>query len=402
MSVEIRPCSREEVNDALGPISHFFGRRPDPERTETFLRVLEPERMLAAWDGGRAVGGAGAFSFRLTVPGARVPAAGVTVVGVAPTHRRRGVLTAMTRAQLDDVHRRGEPLALLWASEETIYGRFGYGMAVQGGDIDLARRHGAFRTPVDVGEGRLVGEEEAFELVAPVYERVAAQTPGMHARSEAWWKTRVLTNESAPWAGQGEQLRVVLEVDGRPTAYALYRVEASWEAGSSTGVVRVAEAMGDSPRATAAVWRYLLDVDWLERVQAWHLPVDHPLWFLLAEPRRMGFRIGDSLWLRLVDVGAALSARSYTDSGSVVFEVRDEFCPWNDGRWRVQDGQAERTTAPAELSLDVADLASVYLGGFTFGQLAHAQRVEELTDGAVVRADALFRTDRAPWSPEIF
>jgi predicted acetyltransferase len=402
LSIEIRTCTREEVHDALAPVSHFFGRRPDPERTERHLRVLEPERMHAAWDGGRAVGSAGAFSFLLTVPGARVPTAGVTMVAVAPTHRRRGILTAMTRAQLDDMHRRGEPLAALWASEETIYGRFGYGMAAQGADIEVARRHGAFREQVVAAEGRLVEEEEAFELVGPIYERVAADTAGMFARSEDWWATRVLTNESAPWTGEGEQLRVILEFDGEPVAYALYRVEPSWQAGSSTGVVRVAEAMGDSPQATAAIWRYLLDIDWLERVQAWSLPVDHPLWLLLAEPRRMGFRLLDTLWLRLVDVGAALSARTYAGANSVVFEVRDEFCPWNDGRWRLQDGQAERTTAPAEVALGVAELASVYLGGFTFAQLARAQRLEELAEGAVERADALFRTDRAPWCPEIF
>jgi predicted acetyltransferase len=402
LSVEIRTCTRDEVHDALAPISHFFGRRPDPERTERHLRVLEPERMHAAWDGGRAVGSAGAFSFRLTVPGARAPAAGITMVAVAPTHRRRGILTAMTRAQLDDVHRRREPLAVLWASEETIYGRFGYGMAVQSGYIELARRYAAFREPMAAVEGRLVDQEEALELVPPIYERIAAETTGMLARSEDWWATRVITSESPPWARQGEQLCVVLEVDGQPAAYALYRVEPSWTAGSSTGVVDVAEAMGASSQATAAIWRYLLDVDWLERVQASHLPVDHPLWLLLAEPRRMGFRLEDSLWLRLVDVGTALSARTYAGPGSVVFEVSDEFCPWNDGRWRLQDGEAERTTAPAELALDVGDLASVYLGGFTFAQLARADRLEERSEDAVARADTLFRTDRAPWCPEIF
>jgi predicted acetyltransferase len=403
VTVEIRTCAREEVNDALAPIGHFFGRTPGPERTERFFRVLEPARMHAAWEDGRAVGGAGAFSFQLTVPGGRVPAAGVTVVGVLPTHRRRGILTAMTRSQLDDVHRRGEPLAALWASEETIYGRFGYGMASLTGEFDLERVYGAFRAPlVPEGQARLVGVEEALDLLPPIYERVASRTPGMFARSPDWWETRSLSKEGFAWAGEGEQFRAVLELDSVPAAYAIYRVTASWEAGSSTGVVRVAEAMGDGGRATAQIWRYLLDIDWLRRIEAPLEPVDHPLFLLLVEPRRMRFRIGDALWLRLVDVGAALSARTYAGPESVVFEVRDEFCPWNDGRWRLQDGRAERTTAPAELSLPVADLASTYLGGFTFAQLARAGRLEERADRAVERADALFRTDRAPWCPEIF
>jgi predicted acetyltransferase len=161
--------------------------------------------------------------------------------------------------------------------------------------------------------------------------------------------------------------------------------------------------MGDTPPATAGIWRYLLDVDWLEHVQASLLPVDHSLFFLLAEPRRMGFRVGDAVWLRLVDVGAALSGRSYAEDATLVFELRDSFCPWNDGRWKLQGGAAERTTALAELALDVADLASVYLGGFTWAQLAAGGLVEELADGALERADALFRRlGPAPWCPEIF
>jgi len=192
-------------------------------------------------------------------------------------------------------------------------------------------------------------------------------------------------------------MRVVLERDGEALAYALYRVKMDFESGSSTGEVRVLEAMGVSPEATAGIWRYLLDVDWLDRLQAELLPVDHPLFLLLEQPRRLRFRLADSLWLRLVDVGAALAARSL--EGDVVLEVGDAFCPWNDARYLL-DGS--KTTEDADLRLDVSDLATVYLGGFTFAQLLRAGRVEEITEGAVDRADAAFRTDRAPWCPEIF
>ncbi|MGH3006553.1 MAG: sterol carrier protein domain-containing protein [Gaiellaceae bacterium] len=145
-----------------------------------------------------------------------------------------------------------------------------------------------------------------------------------------------------------------------------------------------------------------LDVDLIHTVVAELLPVDHPLQLLLVDARRMRFRVLDGLWLRLVDVGAALSSRSYATEDTLVFEIRDTFCPWNDGRWKLQAGGAERTTAPAELALDVGDLASVYLGGFTFADLFRAGLVEELVAGALVRADAVFRTDGAPWCPEIF
>ena len=218
----------------------------------------------------------------------------------------------------------------------------------------------------------------------------------MFARSRAWWETRVLADR------EGTQLRVVYEVDGSAEAYARYRIRPAWEQGSSTGAVEVGEALAVSPRGTREIWRFLFEVDWMERVRATLLPVDHPLFLLLADARRMAFRVGDGPWVRLVDVGAALAARSYAAGDAVIFDVVDDFCPWNQGRWRLEGGEAERTEATADIRLGVAELASVYLGGFTFAQLARAVRVEELAEGAVARADAVFRTDRAPWCPEIF
>jgi len=154
--------------------------------------------------------------------------------------------------------------------------------------------------------------------------------------------------------------------------------------------------------AEAELWRYLCDIEWVGTINAWMLPLDHPLFFLLAEPRRMRFRVGDGLWVRLVDVGAALSARSYAADGAVVFEIEDAFCPWNAGRWKLEGGEAKRTRAAADLRCDVTALGSVYLGGFTFRQLVRSGRVEELRPGAAARADGLFHTDRAPWCPENF
>ena len=192
MAWDVRPTtSLEELGAAVGAISHYFGQaEPDLERTERFARAgMSLERMHAAWEDGRIIGGAGAFAFELTVPGGILPCGGVTVVGVLPTHRRRGVLRAMMRAQLDDIRERGEPLATLWASEETIYGRFGYGLASLTGSIELPRTFNALREPPDpAARTRLVSLEEAKQLVPPVYDRVRLQTPGMFARTEPWWE----------------------------------------------------------------------------------------------------------------------------------------------------------------------------------------------------------------------
>ena len=406
MDWKVRVCgSREEMRAAVSPIWHYFGRSwPSEQQVEPLARVLPAERVHAAWDGALAVGGAGAFPFELSVPGGRVRAAGVTVVGVLPSHRRRGVLRAMMRAQLDACHENGEPVAYLWPSEETIYGQFGYGVASLAMEIDVAHERSAYHTRAEpFGETRLVSLAEAEPLVAPVWERVAAITPGMFARTSDWWRARALADPDWRRRGGGDLRCAVLEAAGRSRAYALYRVNPAYERGLQTGSLDVVEAMGDSPEATRAIWRFLLDIDWVAHAKASLLPSDHPLFLLMAEPRRLRPSVRDGVWVRLVDVGAALAARAYTPADPVVIEVADEFCPWNEGRWRVSAGAAERTQAPADLSSDAAALGSVYLGGFTWTQLARSLRVTELRPGALTRADTLFRRDDpAPWCPEIF
>jgi predicted acetyltransferase len=398
--VDVRTCRPEEVRAAFTPIWHYFGHSlTDDEMTE-LGRILPPERLHAAFVDGAAVGGAGAYAFELTVPGGRVPAAGVMGVGVLPTHRRQGVLSALMRRQLDDLHERCEPLALLYASEGAIYGRYGYGIASLAGDIGLTRARARLRpSEEEASAARLVSHEEALGLFPVVYDQVCAETPGMFARSRDWWEIRRLT---ARRGAAGELVRVVVEANGRPEAYAIYRIDFSIEHGMSTSTVQVTEALGATPRGTRAIWKLLLSLDWVETIRASFLPLDHPLFFLHLEPRRMHFTVGEALWVRLLDVDAAFSARSYAGDGSIVFEVTDSFCPWNEGRWQLEGGEASRTDGEPDLELDVADLGSVYLGGFTFAQLAAAGRVKELCPGSLAKADRLFRTDRAPWCPEVF
>lgn len=404
MTMDIRPCgSLEELRDALNAISHYFGTENTDEDTERFAQWLEQERVHAAWDDGRIVGGAGAFSFELSVPGGAVPAAGVTVVGVLPSHRRRGLLTAMMKDQLDDCRARGDLIACLWASEATIYPRFGYGVSSRIGSITLARDRTQFAQPfVPRGSVRIVSLEEAVETFPVVYDQVFAQRPGMFRRSKVWWETRRLFDDPERRGSGGPLNRVLLELDGAPAGYALYRVAQDWRNGASSGTVTIIEAVAATPEATAELWRWLFDFDWTSQFAADLLPLDHPLFMLLAEPRRMLFRLNDGIWVRLLDIEQALSARKYTGRGEIVLEVADAFLPDNAGRYRVTPDGVERTAAAPDLRLDVTGLGSVYLGGFGFGDLVRGLRAEELTDGAAGRADALFATDVEPWCAEIF
>jgi predicted acetyltransferase len=399
---EVRPCAdQDEYGRAIGAIGQYFNPPPSEEFLERFVQILPHERMHAAFEDGQIVGGAGAFPFELSVPGGSLPCGGITAVGVQPTHRRRGVLRSMMDAQLRDIHDRGEPIAALWASEETIYGRFGYGIASWAGELTLPHEWDAFAEPVELGgTTRFVTPEEAGELFPPIYEAMRRQRPGMTSRSEAWWQNRQLRmpeeEASAP------RRYVVLELDGEPAAYAIYRTHFSFGGGSATSRLVVREALGATPQAMAAIWRFLLDVDWMATVELSLAPPDHPLLLLLANPRRARYGFGDGLWIRIVDLPVALARRTYGEGGPLVLEVRDAVCEWNDGRWRLDAGACERTDEEPDLVLDVSALGSAYLGAVSFAQLREALRVEEHREGAVSHADALFAWRPLPWCLEIF
>jgi predicted acetyltransferase len=407
MDIEIRTCTRAELPAFMRTVEGAFGHDISDENIEHHLNVMDADRMHGAFDGEALVGTAGVYPFTFTIPGGRIPAAGVTMVGVLPSHRRKGILTKMMKVQLDDVRARGEPIAILWASEDLIYQRFGYGMASVQGQIDAPRDRARFlRDTGPVGRARLVDLDEAVKVLPSVYDRVAEATPGMFARSPEWWRYHRLRDPEDRRRGGGPLWRAVLEIEGRPEAYALYRVFSNWDGGVNTGYTQVEEAIGTTPEATREIWRFAFGIDLMERVKAWLLPPDHPLMLSTAEPTRLRFAQVDTFWLRIVDLPAALEARSYATDGSIVFEVTDEFCPWNAGRWRVtvENGPArvEPASGDPDLIVDVADLATVYLGAYSFTQLMRAGRITEMTDGAAARASAMFRTPFAPWCPEIF
>jgi predicted acetyltransferase len=406
MAYRVRPCrSLDELGRALGAIGHYFGWVPTEDEVERFSKVLPFERMHAAFDGKDIVGGAGVFPFEMTVPGAVVQCAGVTVVGVLPTHRRRGILTRMMRAQIDDVHGRGEPFAALWASEPTIYGRFGYGHASHTYELRLPRVRASLRagTPPRVGDVRLIELTEARKTFPRIYDRVRVATPGMLSRTKEWWELRRLRDDpSRRPPGSGPLNAAQYELDGRPAGYALYRIAQAEEDGHWKRRLRVVEAVGVDAVATREIWRFLTELDWTDEVLAWLLPTDHPVQHLFARFDHLGLQVDTGLWANLVDVGASLSARGYARDGRVTFELSHPFCRWNDGTWTVSDGVAKRSSRRPDLRLDATALGAAYLGGISFGELARAGLVEEASRGGLARADALFASDRAPWCPEIF
>ena len=402
MNIEIRSPAEDEFRDAALAVYTAFGDVLHDEDLEREAKVMPRDRFLSAYDNGRPVGAAASYPFELTIPGGTVRASGVTWVGVVPSHRRRGILRQLMRRQLDEHQEAGEPVAILSASESAIYGRFGYGIAAPNVRLDARTDRFRFRgDPEPVGAVRLVDRDEALQLFPPVYDHVRVETPGMFVRTPEWW-TEVKFADPEHWRrGGGPKYLAVLEIDGAAEGYAIYRVKSDWERGIPQGQVRVIDAMAKTAVATREVWRFLFGIDLASKVDHYMFDPGSPLFLMVEDARRLHLGISDGLWLRLVDVESALGARSYTSDDTVVVELRDEFCPWNAGRWKIGK-EVARTKDDADLALDVADLASAYLGAFDFHRLAAAERVEELRPGALERASALFRTNRPPYCPEEF
>jgi len=301
----------------------------------------------------------------------------------------------------------GEPVAALWASEAAIYARFGYGFAARHAatTVSTAGARVAPGVPAPGGRMTLMEPAAAVERIAPLYDRLRRQRVGHLGRTGVWWKRRTQDSERLR-QGRGALRAAVHEDDGGTVdGYALYGVKPGWESGPD-GTVQVRELIADGPGATAAMWSFLVGLDLTRRVEWQFSPPDEPLGELLESPQLARVVIGPNLWIRLVDVPAALAARTYAAPVDVVLEVDDAFCPWNAARYRLAavDGRAacERTDAPPDIALSAADLGAAYLGGTRLAALRDVGRVRELRPGAVDRASLAFGAVREPWCPEVF
>ena len=408
-ATELKVLRPEEFDGWWDHLVRAFGAGSTPAEERALDRSLtEFERSLAVWDGSELVGTAGAFRFRMTVPGGAVlPTAGITMVSVAATHRRRGVLTSMMRRQLDDVREWGEPLAALTASEPAIYGRFGYGAATFQLQAEIDTSRVTLDVPAGTGDVRLRYADPAAVLDAceAVYAELVPLRPGMLARQPGWERAGLLDPEGERDGASALQC-VVAERDGKVTGYARFRTKLGWSPSGHDGTVSLEDLAALDPASDAALWRFLFGIDLMSKLTVRGRPVDDAWQYQVSDIRRCLTRVRDMGYVRLVDVGAALAARTYQTPVDVVLEVADAFCPWNAGRWRLtgdaKGASCERTTDAAELTLTVRELGAAYLGGVSLGSLARAGRVGELRPGALAEASVAFGSPVPPWLPHGF
>jgi predicted acetyltransferase len=410
----LRTLTEDDLDQVIDLIDLVFSDPPSSSEVRAF------ERDVQELAGGRGVGvfdttaspeelaGMGSLGrMRITVPGGgTLPLAAVLFVGVSPVYRRRGVMTTVMRHHLHTLHEAGaEPLAGLTASESVIYGRFGFGIAAFSSRFTIPRERSALRPVAGVDDVtlRLVPTAGSIEACEAVYARYASRRAGALARPEHW--ARLYAADPEQWREGRSILRTVLaERGGEVAGFARYHAKNETSpAGLPAGFTDVGEVYGDDAAVLAALVRYLTSIDLIATTKIWRQPADSPIGLLLADFRAADLRVRDSLHLRLVDVDRALAGRTYSAPVNVVLEVADAFCPWNAGRWQLtgdeKTARCVRTDAPADLALDVRDLAAAYLGGSTLAALAQASLVTELRPGALTDASRAFATDLAPHLP---
>jgi predicted acetyltransferase len=399
MPFEVRAITDDELDDLWLVDNRAFGQPPGPADQPRAWARAEFDRTRCAFDDGALVGASRAYSFEFTLPGGAVlPAAAVSWVGVAPTHRRRGVLNRMIDALHDDARERGEPAAILTASESSIYGRYGYGVATWRLGLSVERAHGQFARPVDDdGRIRFVTYEEAGKILPAVYETVRRERAGMVTRPESWWS---LVLWPMTQADKAHFVVVHEDARGNADAFAAYEITGEWSRGFSNRTLTVFDIQATNATARAALWQYLLGVDLVVTVSADRLPIDEPLPLLLRDPRRARVTfLGDDMWLAPLDPRALLEARRYSVfDGHLVIEVTD--LGGRAVRFAVegneQAAQCTVTDAEPDVWCSTATLGALLLGGNRWTQYAQAGLAREHGRGRLAYADAMFATSPPP------
>ncbi|WP_405871498.1 GNAT family N-acetyltransferase [Streptomyces sp. NBC_00005] len=411
--IDIRPVTEAELPEWLRAVNTGFLREPTVTETQLEARrtQFEAARFLGAFDGSRCVATFRSFAQEVTaVGGTLVEADAVSGVTVTATHRRRGLLTRMMGQDLAAAKERGDAVATLIAAEYPIYGRYGFGPATSAAewtvDVPRAGLDPRWSGPDDGGRIDLVDAEDVRKLGPELHDRVRRATPGAVSRDEWWWQLNTGAVRLDPkWTEPF--FAVYRAADGEVEGLAAYEVDDNWgDAKQPLDTATVRDLIAATPAAERALWGYLCSIDWVTQVKSGQRVPDDLLPLLLPDPRAARITtVSDWLWVRILDVVRALESRAYEGTGSLVLEVADR-AGLAGGRYRLeasaQGASCTPTTESAELTLDIAELGRLWLGDESVVRMAVLGRVQEERAGAARVADALLRTSRRPWCPDMF
>ncbi len=394
MDYEIRYAAAEEFAAVAELDGASFGFTYSPEALEDAQLDLDLDRILVAAVGSQIVGVSAELPFRMTVPGGdEVPATGLTWVSVELTHRRRGIVRSLLEQQVRAAAAAGDAALILGASEAGIYGRYGFGVATHHRLSVVQRRRARLAEPVDTGAVQRMTTERARDLLPALYERWRRGTPGGVTRDERRWQLMLLDREYQR-GGKSGLFHLV-----HPDGYLSYRVKSRWDDGDPQGQCTIVDYAPITPEAHAALWQTLLAMDLIGPIEAGVIALDDPLPLLLTDPRSVDTKhLGDGMWVRPLDVPALLGRRRYGVEVECVLEVRDPLL--GDGRYRLRGGPdgatCSRTDARPDVTVGVADLGAVCLGGFRLARLARAGRVAAVDAALVQRLDLALLAEREP------
>lgn len=410
---DVRPITEAEFPDWLRAVKTGFLQTPDltEEEVEGRRARFVPGRYLGAFDAGRCVATFRSFDQELTaVGGARVAADAVSGVTVTATHRRRGLLTRMMERDLTAAKERGDVVATLVAAEYPIYGRYGFGPATRASewtvDVPRAGLDARWAGPADGGRIDLVDAEDVRKLGPDLHERLCRVQPGAIDRDELWWKANTGAVRLEP-SWKQPFFAVYRSASGEVEGMAAYEIDDHWgDAKQPLNTASVQWLTGVTPAAERALWQYLCSIDWVVKVKSGRRAPDDLLPHLLPDPRAAHITSqADWLWVRILDVVRALQARGYEAEGSLVLQVAG-VDGLTGGRYRLEASAEGASCAPtresAELTLGIGDLGALWLGDESAVRLAALGRVGEERAGAARKADALLRTSRRPWCPDLF
>ncbi len=398
---EIREPANDEIRSFGRSVMRGFGEFSSDEEMNDFEKFLGRIDLLGAFDGSTVAGTIGAIDFQTrapNVPGGSLQTAGITVVTVQPTYRRRGILTQMMRQTLKIRRERGDAIASLIASETPIYGRFGFGIAVQRDRYKIDRSDAVLIAEGDsAGRVRLISLDEAAGALPPIFEAAGSDRPGWIARDEKGWEHRLKDPEYGRNGRSALHCALYENENGKSGGYMLYR-----RSGDGRRDIQVTEMLSTSVQAAETIWRFCFGIDLGEEITAETRPVDDPLPWMLVDMRALDVLRQDWIWSRILDAAAVLASRSYSSAGVLNLKFRDEFLGIANGTYTLDAGPdgvtCRESSRQADLEMNIADLAAIYFGGVRPSVLERAGRIEARSDGALKSADAMFATAKATWN----